>query len=151
MKKFMAMLLCAMMLLTNVCGAMAGSMTTAMTIEWDGAYDDVVIGFGGAGAVAAKNAAEDGAKVLIVEKAPEGHEGGNTRYSGQMFAYGMGNLEATRAYYKALGGFENNQEMVETYLGMSDVSIMGSLYNTGDGIKMAMRGRIRTMRRICTC
>lgn len=274
MKKFMAMLLCAMMLLTNVCGAMAGGITTAMTIEWDGAYDVVVIGFGGAGAVAAKNAAEAGAKVLIVEKAPEGHEGGNTRYSGQMFAYGKGNLEATRAYYKALGGsreipeamlnvytekianmanvvaeetgldpvnfgdakvvssavvlyspeypempgsesielwathqegvsdgylwsvlrknvvalsdsidvwfdspakhliqepttgtilgvqverggevlnikanngvvmalggFENNQEMVETYLGMSDVSIMGSLYNTGDGIKMAM-------------
>ena len=37
MKKFMAMLLCTMMLLTNVCGAMAGSITTAMTIEWDGA------------------------------------------------------------------------------------------------------------------
>ena len=79
MKKFMAMLLCTMMLLTNVCGAMAGSITTAMTIEWDGAYDVIVIGFGGAGAVAAKNAAEAGAKVLIVEKAPEGHEGGNTR------------------------------------------------------------------------
>lgn len=274
MKKFAAVLLAAMMMLTSICGALAGSVTTIMTVEWDGAYDVVVIGFGGAGAVAAKNAAEAGAKVLIVEKAPEGHEGGNTRYSGQMFAYGKGDVEATRAYYKALGGtrelpegmlnvytekiadmanivaeetgldpvnfgdakavstavlfyspeypefpgsnsielwathqegvsdgylwsvlrknvvamsdnidvwfdspavhliqepttktilgvqverggetlnikadngvvmalggFENNAEMVETYLGLSDVSIMGSLYNTGDGIKMAM-------------
>lgn len=274
MKKCMAMLLCVVLLMTSMCGAMAQGITTTMTVEWDGAYDVVVIGFGGAGAIAAKNAAEAGAKVLIVEKAPEGHEGGNTRYSGQMFAYGNGNVEATRAYYKALGGsreipeamlnvytekianmvdvvaeetglnkedfldakqvstavilyspeypefegsesvelwathdsgvsdgylwgvlrqnvvnlsdsidvwfespavhliqepttktilgvqverggevlnikahngvvmamggFENNQEMVETYLGLSDVSVMGSLYNTGDGIKMAI-------------
>ncbi|MBP3427011.1 MAG: FAD-binding protein [Clostridia bacterium] len=104
MKKFMAMLLCAMMLLCSVCGAMADGITTTMTVEWDGAYDVVVIGFGGAGAIAAKNAAEAGAKVLIVEKAPEGSEGGNTRFCGQMFVYGKGNVEATREYYKALGG-----------------------------------------------
>ena len=270
MKKFAAMLLSIMMLLTC---AMADGITTTMTVEWDGAYDVVVIGFGGAGAVAAKNAAEAGAKVLIVEKAPEGGEGGNTRFSGQMFAYGNEDVEATRIYYEALagnhdvpeammevyttniasmktvvaeefdldpaeftdvktlspyvapftpeypelpgsdkvqlwathagfsdgylwqiirqkivdnhenidvwfespavhliqepttgtilgvqverkgetlnikanngvvmacGGFENNAEMVETYLGLTDVAVMGSLYNTGDGVRMAI-------------
>ena len=126
MKKFTAMLLTLMLLLTSVCGAMADGITTTMTVEWDGAYDVVVIGFGGAGAVAAKNAAEAGAKVLIVEKAPEGHEGGNTRYCGQMFVYGKGNLEATREYYKALAGSRDIPEGIfnvytEKIANMADV------------------------------
>ena len=86
------------------------------TVAWDGQYDVVVVGFGGAGAVAAKNAADAGARVLIVEKAPEGHEGGNTRYSGQMFAYGNGNYEDTLAYYTALAGSHHvPQTMLELY------------------------------------
>jgi succinate dehydrogenase/fumarate reductase flavoprotein subunit len=42
--------------------------------------DVVIVGYGGAGAAAALSANEAGAKVLLVEKNPEG--GGNTRYSG---------------------------------------------------------------------
>ncbi len=74
----------------------------ADTIAWDGQYDVVVVGFGGAGAVAASTAADEGAKVLLVEKAPEGHEGGNTRYCGQLFVYGDEDEEATLSYYKEL-------------------------------------------------
>ena len=44
-------------------------------IKWDKIYDVVVLGFGGAGASAARFAADNGAKVLLVDKAPEGHEG----------------------------------------------------------------------------
>lgn len=60
------------------------SMTYADTIPWDAEYDVVVVGFGGAGAAAGIAAAEEGAKVLLTEKAPEGHEGGNSRYSYQI-------------------------------------------------------------------
>ena len=76
----------------------------ADTVSWDGEYDVVVVGFGGAGAVAAKTAADEGASVLIVDKAPEGHEGGNTRYCGQMFVNGHGDVEGTKAYYRNLTG-----------------------------------------------
>lgn len=44
--------------------------TFADTIAWDGEYDVVVIGFGGAGAVSACYAADAGAKVLLIDKAP---------------------------------------------------------------------------------
>lgn len=41
-------------------------------VDWAAEYDVVVIGYGGAGASAAIAAAGEGAKVLVVEKAPEG-------------------------------------------------------------------------------
>ena len=52
-------------------------------IAWDAEYDVVVLGYGGAGANAAVAAYEEGAKVLLTDKAPAGLEGGNTQASGQ--------------------------------------------------------------------
>ncbi|MFD1418828.1 FAD-binding protein [Companilactobacillus keshanensis] len=69
--------------------------------SWDATYDVAVLGFGGAGATAARFAADNGAKVLLVDSAPEGHEGGNTRYAGQVIASGD-NLEDLKKYYDAL-------------------------------------------------
>ena len=80
------------------------ALTFADTIAWDGEYDVVVAGFGGAGAVAARYAADAGASVLVVEKAPKGQEGGNTRFCGQFFMYGNGDEEATYSYIKGLAG-----------------------------------------------
>ncbi len=54
------------------------------TVEWNAAYDVVVIGYGAAGASAAITAADDGASVLLVEKAPYGKEGGDSIMSGQV-------------------------------------------------------------------
>lgn len=51
-------------------------------VKWDKETDVVIVGFGGAGASAAINASEAGANVIILEKAPEGQEGGNTSVSG---------------------------------------------------------------------
>lgn len=48
--------------------------------RWDGEYDVVVVGWGAAGSAAAVTAHDLGAKVLILEKMPEG--GGNTRVCG---------------------------------------------------------------------
>lgn len=51
-------------------------------LQWNATYDVIVLGFGGAGASAARFAADNNSKVLITDSAPEGHEGGNTRYAG---------------------------------------------------------------------
>lgn len=51
-------------------------------IEWAEETDVVVVGFGGAGASAAIAASDGGANVIILEKAPEGQEGGNTSVAG---------------------------------------------------------------------
>lgn len=62
-------------------GAGSASFCYADSIRWDAQYDVVVVGFGGAGAVASITAAEAGANVLLVEKTVKGLEGGNTRVS----------------------------------------------------------------------
>jgi len=57
-------------------------MIGTYNMKWKEAADIVVVGYGGAGAAAAITAHDKGAEVLILEKAPEGEEGGNTRVSG---------------------------------------------------------------------
>ena len=44
--------------------------TKAPVIDWKANYDVVVLGFGGAGATAARFAADNGTKVLIADVAP---------------------------------------------------------------------------------
>ena len=61
--------------------------TFADTVAWDAEYDVVVVGFGGAGAASAIVAADEGSRVLLTDKAPLHHEGGNTRYSGQFLKH----------------------------------------------------------------
>lgn len=41
--------------------------------RWDAQFDVIVVGFGGAGAGAARFAADNGAHVLLIDSAPEGH------------------------------------------------------------------------------
>ena len=72
--------------------------------EWDASYDVVVAGMGFAGMVTAMSAADEGASVLLVEKLAEGPAGGNSRVCGQMFLYGNGDVEATKAYLTSLMG-----------------------------------------------
>jgi succinate dehydrogenase/fumarate reductase flavoprotein subunit len=55
----------------------------SMPPKWDVEADVVVVGFGAAGVATAVTAHDLGAKVVILEKAPEGQEGGNTRVAGQ--------------------------------------------------------------------
>ena len=51
--------------------------------RWDAEADVVVVGFGAAGAATAITAQSLGAQVILLEKAPRGQEGGNTRVAGQ--------------------------------------------------------------------
>ena len=55
-------------------------MTTTAS-DFDEVYDVVVVGGGNAGFTAATTAAQHGAKVLLIEKAPEADNGGNTYFT----------------------------------------------------------------------
>lgn len=91
-------------------------MSTIKKIRWDASYDVIVLGFGGAGATAARFAADDGAKVLLVDSAPEGHEGGNTRYAAQLIGSGD-NFDGLKKYYKNLTApMTLDEEMIDTYV-----------------------------------
>lgn len=88
----------------------------AQTVSWDGQYDVVVVGFGSAGAVTAKAAAEEGASVLLLDKAPLGHEGGNSRYCGQTFMHSNGDEEAARSYFVDMCGvLPVSDDVVDTF------------------------------------
>src|SRR5436190_13286103 len=70
---------------------------------WDIEADVVVVGFGAAGVAASVTAHELGARVVILEKAPEGEEGGNTRVAGQGYL-NTSSAEKAAAYLTALCG-----------------------------------------------
>lgn len=84
-------------------GALNIGTASAEEIEWDGVFDVVVVGFGAAGAAAAISAAESGASVLLADKAPEGSEGGNSRFSSQLFVSADDKQQACD-YQRALSG-----------------------------------------------
>ena len=92
------------------------------TVNWDAEYDAVVIGFGGAGASVAITAAYAGAKVLLLEKAPEGKAGGNSVICMQWIC-GTSDKAETVKYIKALRGKYTtpSDEMIELYVdGMAE-------------------------------
>src|ERR1700709_153886 len=74
-----------------------------MPHKWDVEADVVVVGFGAAGSTASVTARDLGAKVVILEKAPEGQEGGNTRVAGQGYL-NTSSVEQAIAYLTALCG-----------------------------------------------
>lgn len=79
-------------------------------------YDVIVVGFGAAGATAARFAADNGAKVLLIDKAPKGHEGGNTRYAGQVVLTGY-DKEKMQQYFKAMyGPIQIDEDILNTYV-----------------------------------
>lgn len=89
---------------TVACPAFAeeAARTFSDTIEWAAEYDVVVLGMGFSGLVSAMAVADEGATVLICEKASDAEAGGNSKICGQMFAWTQGDVEAARAYYTAL-------------------------------------------------
>ena len=97
-------------------GNSSAAFDFAQTINWDGQYDVVVVGFGSAGVVTAMSAAEAGASVLLLDKAPLGHEGGNSRYCGQTFMHSNGDEQAARDYFVAMcGSMPVADDVVDTF------------------------------------
>ncbi|ANZ62071.1 FAD-binding protein [Secundilactobacillus paracollinoides] len=112
-------------------------LAKASQLNWDQTFDTVILGFGGAGATAARFAADAGASVLLTDSAPNGHEGGNTRYSAQLIGT-VDTAEAGKKYYQRLtypmaldetmvdtfvDGMAHMRDYVKKYLGVEPVSV----------------------------
>jgi FAD binding domain-containing protein len=87
-------------------------MMTVRDGGWDEEADVVVLGCGGAGAVAAITACDAGAKVIVVEK---GEPGGNTRLATMAFVCPTNNSSA-REHIKALSFGTLDEEIVDVYV-----------------------------------
>ena len=86
------------------------------SLKWSAQYDVIVIGFGGAGAGAARFAADQNAKVLLIDAAPEGSEGGNTRFAGGAIAYGT-DFNALKTYYlQTYAPFNVDEDTLDTFI-----------------------------------
>jgi len=70
------------------------------------AYDVIVVGGGNAGLCAALSAREPGARVLVVEKAPESWRGGNTFFTAGGYRLAFSSLEQIRALIPDLSDAE---------------------------------------------
>lgn len=88
---------------------------SSLPARWDIEADIVVVGFGAAGMAAAVTAHDLGADVVILEKAPEGQEGGNTRVAGQGYL-NTSSVGGAIAYLTALcGPFTVPEAMVRVW------------------------------------
>ncbi len=83
--------------------------------DWHGEFDLIVVGFGGAGASAAIEALEQGARVLIVDRL---HGGGATEISGGIYYAGSG----TR--FQQAAGFTDSVDNMFNYLKMETRGIV---------------------------
>ncbi|MBI4523108.1 MAG: FAD-dependent oxidoreductase [Deltaproteobacteria bacterium] len=75
--------------------------------------DVVIVGYGGAGAAAAIAAADAGAKVIILEKHPEG--GGNTKYSGGSIRTYL-DQEKAADFFDAVCEGTTERDVIETFV-----------------------------------
>jgi succinate dehydrogenase/fumarate reductase flavoprotein subunit len=71
--------------------------------KWDREADVIIVGYGFAGVAAAIVAHDAGARVLILEKAPEKYKGGNSRVSGNGIFW-PDDIEKAKIYFTAMSG-----------------------------------------------
>ena len=129
MKKLFVLFLLLLILLQTITGFSFETLTGQEVenhktnflekIDWQGEYDVIVVGYGGAGATASIEAADEGAKVLLLEKAPKGEEGGNTRFALQaIISIDEENIDKGIGYFQNLRGKFNTPDdnMIKTYL-----------------------------------
>lgn len=107
--------------------------------KWDHDFDVVCVGYGGAGAVAAITAHDAGAKVLLLEKMPDG--GGNTRVSAGGFLC-PSDVEEAYSYITALFEFSHSdmdKDLVRTF---AELSVKNVDWITGlrEGTQVATYG-----------
>jgi len=129
-------------------GAAAGSLAFPKTVtekpwlpaKWDNTADVVILGTGLAGLSTAISAYDAGAKVLILEKLDQAHEGGNSRVSGNMF-WAPDDVTLGAEYIKAATfGQDLADPSIFTFLAqglkdnLTEITQMGSYYGSIFGI-----------------
>jgi succinate dehydrogenase/fumarate reductase flavoprotein subunit len=82
-------------------------------IAWDKEADVVIVGYGCAGAVCGITCHDAGTETIILEKMKPGFEGGNTRASAGI-VFSPEDVEAAKAYIRALSLGELDEDMIET-------------------------------------
>jgi succinate dehydrogenase/fumarate reductase flavoprotein subunit len=92
-------------------GAWQQQKPASIPKKWDQETDVVVVGTGFAGLSAAITAKDAGAKVLVLEKMPRKHEGGNSRVSGNMW-WTPTNLPEALQYMEALSSGLTDKESI---------------------------------------
>jgi succinate dehydrogenase/fumarate reductase flavoprotein subunit len=101
--------------LAELGGAETGAAQYEPVQKWDLEAEVVVLGLGAAGLMAAITAHDQGADVLILEKAPQEHAGGNTRVCGQGY-WCPSDTKKAIDYQKALSdGFPVPDDMAEAF------------------------------------
>ena len=78
-------------------------------------YDIIVVGAGNAALTAALSARQKGARVLVLEKAPEAERGGNSRFSGGLFRFAYEGLEDLKPLMQGLSSQEWDRVDVGNY------------------------------------
>ncbi len=101
---------------------------------WDHEADVVIVGYGGAGASAALTAIDAGAKVLVLEKNPEG--GGNTKYSGGSMREYL-DVEKASDYIESLCDGTTERDVIETFVREASLN---TEWMKGMGAEIAPRG-----------
>lgn len=81
----------------------------------DPLYDVVVVGAGNAALCAALSAKEEGARVLIIEKAPASEQGGNCPYTGAGFRFVHNGIEDLRGLLPDITDTELDRLTMESY------------------------------------
>lgn len=91
-------------------------MNYSNTLAWDAKYDVIVIGFGGAGATAARYAAKQDNRVLLIDAAPESSEGGNTRFAAGAFATAVDFDKAKDYYLQSFAPFDHDEDTLNSFI-----------------------------------
>ena len=78
-------------------------------------YDVIVVGAGNAALTAALSARQNGARVLVMEKAPEAERGGNSRFSGGIFRFVYEGIEDLKLLREDLTAEDWDRVDVGTY------------------------------------
>ncbi len=120
-------------------------------VTWDAEYDVIVVGYGFAGGYAAITAADNGARVLLVEKAPKGLEGGSSRYAGQGFTVPRDDPQQLVEYFQSIRGYYDkpSDAMIQAYVdkaATAETMLQSELgFNPDDGHTMVSAGEYKEL------